>query len=217
MNDNRKLRKSKVSLRAIIWGVQLTMMASFLVFSLIPLLSYVIFVLPYYYPFIFILFIVLILLFASIAIFGIITLHSKLRLITALFFSFGTLFNFFDPYMLSLGLIISWLFYELWFQLMIFRQLDEEYVTYLPESIEKTKLMKLFQDQLTSFGLFAWIVLLISWGILFFASNFYIELGEEKGFGTLGLTLSIIIILAVYLGKRVVKNNIDVSSPLNQG
>ena len=44
-----------------------------------------------------------------------------------------------------------------------------------------------------------------------------VELGEEKGFGTLGLTLSIIIILAVYLGKRVVKNNIDVYSPLKQG
>ncbi|MFX0064195.1 MAG: hypothetical protein ACFFC7_18640 [Candidatus Hermodarchaeota archaeon] len=217
MNDSRKLHNSKVSLRVIILGIQLAMMASFLVFSLIPLLSYVIFFLPYFYPFTFILFIVLILLLASIAIFGMITLRSQLRLITTLFFSFGTLFNFFDPYMLSLGLIISWLFYELWFQLMIFRQLDEEYVTYLPESIEKTKLMRLFQDQLSSFGLFAWIVLLISWGILFFASNFYIELGEEKGFGTLGLTLSIIIILAFYLGKKVIKNNIDVQSPLKQG
>ncbi|MFX1534922.1 MAG: hypothetical protein ACFFDI_11920 [Promethearchaeota archaeon] len=214
MNDNGNLRNPKVSLQAIIWVAQLAMMGSFLLFSLIPLFSYVIFLSPYFNPFFFVLFIVLISLFALVVIFGIITLHSKLRLIATLFFSLGTLSNFFDPYMLSLSLIISWLFYELWFQLMIFRQLDEEYVTYLPESIEKKKLKKLFQDQLTSYGLFAWIALTISWGILFFASNFYIELGQERGFGTLGLALSIVIILTVYIGKKVVKNDSTTSVAL---
>ncbi|MFX0094529.1 MAG: hypothetical protein ACFFBD_22530 [Candidatus Hodarchaeota archaeon] len=206
MNKNKEFIKSTGSLRSIIWGFQLAMLVLFLIFSLLPLLSFVLLIIPNFNPYIIILSIILIFLLASVTIIGIISLHSNLRLISACVFSVGTFFNFFDPYLLSLGFVISWLFYELWFQLMLFRQIDDEYNSYLPESIERKKLVKSFQDQITSFGLFAWIVLLITWGILFITSNFFIELGLERGFGTLGVAISITIILSAFFARNLLKN-----------
>jgi hypothetical protein len=181
------------------------MVFTFLFFSFIPLISATLLFLPYYSDYLtfFVLLIGFFLCLGIIAIFGIFTLQLRFRGLSTGLFSFGIIFSFNDPYLLTLGTVISWSFYEFWFLASRYQDLLREYSTYTNDSIEKQKLTDLFRTQITSFGLLAWIVLSISWGILFIASNYFIEVGEE--FGTLGISISIAMIILLYIIQKIYK------------
>lgn len=188
----------------IIWSLQITMICSFLVFSFFPFLWLIInsslTYLSLYLSLLLISTVVLVLL-GLISVIGIITLKLEYRPFVTIFFSSGILFYLRNPYLLALGVILAFSFYNFWFIAFKYHQLDQEYSSYPPYSIERQKLLKTFQIQLSSFILLAWIVLSISWGILFFASNFYIELGTGE-FGTSGITISIAITLLFFLVQK---------------
>lgn len=194
-----------MTMKQIIWIIRLTMISSFLVFSYIPLFS-LIFVLIYpfisFYTSVFSL--ILFTLLGLLAIIGIITLDLRFRTLATAIFASGNLFILKNPYLLALGVTLSWVFYEIWFISLKYHQLDQEYSTYPSNSIEKQKLLKTFQVHFFSFIFLTWIVLSISWGILLIANNFYIELGTGE-FGTLGIMLSIAIILLIYLVQKYIR------------
>ncbi len=194
-----------MKMQQIIWSLQIIMMSSFIIFSFIPLLRLII-PLFSYYLIIFFISIFLLSILGFIALFGIITLKLDFRNIVTLFFSCGILFYIENPYLLALAVIITWMFHEMWFISFKYHQLDKEYSTYPPDSIEKQKLLKTFQMHLNSFILLAWIVLSISWGILLIANNFYIELGTGE-YGTLGIAISVAIILLIYLVQKYVRSS----------
>jgi hypothetical protein len=110
-----------------------------------------------------------------------------------------------------LGFILSWCFYKIWYIAFKYNQLDQEYSTYSSNSIEIQKLMKTFQSQFYSFILLAWTILSISWGILLITNIFYVELGTGE-FGTLGISISISIILLV----RFIRDYFDPKSKSKQ-
>ncbi len=196
-----------MKMQLIIWSLQLAMILSFLIFSFIPFISLIIIVFSPFlskYMMILIFSIISTTILGLLAIFGIVTLNLGYRAFTVVFFSCGILFYLENPYLLALGVTLSWAFYEIWFISFKYHQLDQEYSTYPSNSIEKQKLLKPFQVHFFSFILLTWIVLSISWGILLIANNFYIQLGTGE-FGTLGITLSIAIILLIYLVQKYIR------------
>ncbi|MFX0183215.1 MAG: hypothetical protein ACFE95_09075 [Candidatus Hodarchaeota archaeon] len=197
--------KTKINLSFIIWGIKIIMALTFLIFSFIPLISATLLFLPYFLDY-FTFFVMLIgffLFLGIITIYGIFTLQLRFRGLSTGLFSFGIIFSFNDPYLLTLGIVFSWSFYEFWFLTSCYQDLIREYSTYTEDSIEKQKLIDIFRTQVISFGLLAWIVLSISWGILFIASNYFIEVGEE--FGTLGISISIAMIILLYIIQKIYK------------
>lgn len=194
-------------MRYVLWSIRLTMICSYFVFSFIPLLlvtSLLFLPLLSLYISLYVISIILMIFLGSIAVYGIGRLKMELRSLTTVLFSCGLLFYLQNPYLLALGVILSWFFYKIWYLAFKYYQLDKEYSTYPSNSIERQKLMKTFQVQFNSFVLLIWIVLSISWGILLIANIFYIKLGTGE-FGTLGITISIAIILLV----RLVHNHLD--------
>jgi hypothetical protein len=182
------------------------MISSFLVFSYIPLFSLIfVFIYPFLSAYAFIFSLILFTLLGLLVIIGIITLDLRFRTLATAFFASGILFLLKNPYLLAFGVILSWSFYEIWYISFKYNQLDQEYSTYPSDSIEKQKLLKTFQVHFFSFILLIWIVLSISWGILLIANNFYVELGTGE-FGTLGITLSIAIILLIYLVQKYIRS-----------
>ncbi|MFX0171495.1 MAG: hypothetical protein ACFE9L_06215 [Candidatus Hodarchaeota archaeon] len=204
MSENKPV-KSKTILGLIIWGIRIVMFITFLVFSFVPFISAILLILPRYSDYLafFVLIIGFFCILGFITIFGIFTLKIELRELGIGLFSFGILFSFSDPYLLALGIILSWSFYEFWYLASHYQQLSIEYSNYASYSTEKQKLLEIFRTQIISFGLLAWIALSISWGILFIASNYYIELGEN--FGTLGISISAAMIILVYVIQKLYK------------
>jgi hypothetical protein len=139
---------------------------------------------------------------SAFVIFGIIQARLSFRIPSTCFFSLGILIGFSDVFSLSFGVILSWVFYESWFISSQFYHLDHEYETYLEDSIERIKLNKIFRNQIYSFLIIAWIALSISWGVLLLSSNFFFQIGENKGFGTLGITISISVILLLFITRK---------------
>ena len=198
----------------ILWSIRLVMIGSYFVFSFIPLLfaSSLLF-LPFLssYLTLYLFSIILFIIFGLIVIYGIVSLKMELRLLITVFFSSGLLFYLQNPYLLVLGFILSWSFYKIWYIAFRYNQLDREYSTYPSNSIEIQKLMKTFQNQFNSFILLAWTMLSFSWGILLVTNIFYVELGTGE-FGTLGISVSITILLLV----RFIRNYFDPSSKSKQ-
>jgi hypothetical protein len=185
--------------------IRLGMLVLFVFFSLIPIITVINFILPQYYPgdfAFFLMFTLFTLGLSSIPIFGIISLRMSFRDISTLIYAAGLVFSFDDPYLLTFGVVSSWLFYEIWYVVNQFKYLDKEYSTYPRSSKEKKLLLINFRNQVISFLLQAWITLLLSWIVLYFASNFYFELGDE--FGTLGIATSFAMLTIVYLTQRIV-------------
>jgi hypothetical protein len=139
-----------------------------------------------------------------IIIFGIFQAHLSLRIPGTCFFSVGILLGFSDVFSLAFGVILSWVFYESWFVSSHFYCLDQEYESYLEDSIERIELNKVFRNQIFSFLFIAWIALSISWGVLLVSSNFFIQLGENKGFGTLGVSISISVIILLFITRKYI-------------
>ncbi len=140
--------------------------------------------------------------FGAIVIFGIIQTRLSLRIPATCFFSLGILIGFSDVFSLSFGVILSWVFYESWFISSHFYHLDQEYETYSEATIERIKLNKIFRSQIYSFLIIAWIALSISWGVLLLSNNFFVQIGENKGFGTLGITISISVMLFFFIIRK---------------
>lgn len=180
-----------MKLKPIIWGIKLLMIFTFLIFSFFPLIYNLLNGFPSHLNII-----VIVSIPFGLTIYGIITLKAKLREISTIFFSFGIIFSFSDSFILSFGVVISWVFYETWMIAWIYNQLDMEYLPYSSNSPERLKLNKSFQSRITAISLLAWIALSLSWGLLFIAQNFYIQLGK---FGTLGISISLAMLLILYL------------------
>ncbi|MFX1505122.1 MAG: hypothetical protein ACFFDC_03310 [Promethearchaeota archaeon] len=201
-------------MRNILWSIRLVMISSYFIFSFIPLLLTISrLFLPFLssYLSIYLFSILLIITFGLIAIYGILSLKLELRFLITVFFSSGLLFYLQNPYLLVLGFILSWSFYKIWYIAFKYNQLDREYSTYPSNSIEIQKLMKTFQGQFNSFILLVWTMLSISWGILLVTNIFYVELGTGE-FGTLGISVSITIILLV----RFIRNYFNPTSKSKQ-
>ncbi|MHA1940303.1 MAG: hypothetical protein ACXAB2_02590 [Candidatus Hodarchaeales archaeon] len=187
----------------LIWIIRLIMLFFFVFFSWIPLVTVINYVLPQYFPdnFTFFLLTVLFTLgLTSIAIIGILSLRIELRDFITIIYTSGVIFSFGDPFFLSFGVVSSWLFYEIWYVARQFKLLDQEYSTYPESNLEKYYLIVNFRNQVIAFLLQAWITLSISWVILYIASNYYFELGDE--FGTLGIATSFTMLTVVYLTQR---------------
>ncbi|MFW9904613.1 MAG: hypothetical protein ACFFFH_09795 [Candidatus Thorarchaeota archaeon] len=201
-------------MRNILWCIRLIMIGTYFIFSFIPLLltSSLLF-LPFLSSYLTLYFfsIILFIIFGLIAIYGIISLKLKLRPLITVFFSSGLLLYLQNPYLLVLGFTLSWFFYKIWHIAFKYNQLDREYSTYPSNSIENKKLMKTFQGQFNSFILLVWTILSISWGILLVTNLFYVDLGTGE-FGTLGISISITIILLV----RFIRNYFDSNSNSKQ-
>jgi len=180
-----------MKLKPIIWSIQFVMIFTFLIFSFFPLIYNLLNRFPSHLSMI-----IMISIPFGLTIYGIITLKAKLREISTIFFSFGIIFSFSDSFILSFGVVISWLFYETWMIAWTYNQLDMEYLSYSSNSLERLKLNRSFQSRITSISLLAWIALSLSWGLLFIAQNFFIQLGI---FGTLGISISIAMLLILYL------------------
>lgn len=186
-----------MKLKPIIWGIQFIMIFTFLIFSFFPLIYNLLNRFPSHLSMT-----VMISIPFGLTIYGIITLKAKLREISTIFFSFGIIFSFSDSFILSFGVVISWLFYETWMIAWTYDQLDMEYLPYSSNSLERLKLNRSFQSRITAISLLAWIALFLSWGLLLIAQNFYIQLGK---FGTLGISLSLAMLLILYLIPKYTK------------
>ncbi|MFX0014756.1 MAG: hypothetical protein ACFFB2_00850 [Promethearchaeota archaeon] len=186
----------------ILFFFRIMMISCFILFTFIPLFWFILslpFLASHSIRFVFVELILIIL--GFVAIYGILTLKLEYRSLVTAFFTCGNLFYLQNPYLLSLGVILSWSFYKIWLISFKYNQFDQEYVTYPLNSTEKQLLIKSYYNQLSSFFLLVWIILLISWGILFVTNNFFIEMGTGE-FGTLGITISIAIILLVFLVQK---------------
>ena len=137
-----------------------------------------------------------------ITVYGILTLQLQLRKYGTFIFSLGIVFGFLDPMMLAFGVVLTWLFYELWYILARFNQLNKDYFSYPARSIEKYRLYKNFKNRVISILLLAWFTLSLSWAVLVISSTFYFELGET--FGTMGLATSTVMIVLVLLSRKLV-------------
>lgn len=180
-----------MKLKPFIWGIQFIMIFTFLLFSFFPLLYNLLNRFPSHLGMI-----IMVSIPFSLTIYGIMTLKTKLREISTIFFSFGIIFSFSDSFILSFGIVLTWVFYEIWMITWRYNQLDMEYLPYPSNSRERLKLNRTFQNQIISISLLAWIVISLSWGVLFVAQNFYIRLGN---YGTLGISISIAMLLILYL------------------
>lgn len=195
-----------MKMRQILWSIRLVMLCCFFVVSYVPIILFTAFLFSNtaYFP-LFLVSIILIILLGFLAVYGILKSKLELRLLVTTLFSVGLLFYIQNPYLLALGVILSWAFYKIWYIAFKYDQLDRDYSTYPSNSIEIQKLLKTFQGQFNSFVLLIWIVLSISWGIILIVSSFYIDLGPGE-FGTLGISISIAIILLV----RVVRSHFNI-------
>lgn len=187
-------------LKPVIWGIQFIMVLIFLFFSFFPLLYTLSSLIVFQFPILVILLIIM----GLITIYGIFTLNLGFRGLSTGYLSLGVIFSVTDGFILSFGVVISWLFYETWLLAWKFRQLDWEYLPYASDSPEQMKLRKLFQSQLISLSLLAWISLTLSWGVLFIAQTFYVQLGSA--FGTLGVSISLALLFLLYLVSRYVRD-----------
>ncbi len=139
-----------------------------------------------------------------ITIYGIVTLKLSIRIIGSIFFSIGIILGSTDVYSLAFGVVLSWIFYEVWYLSSHYHQLDQEYTSYHEDSVEMRKLMEIFQTQIFSLLFLAWIVLSLSWGILLISSVFFIQLGRDRGFGTLGIALSVSMLFLLFLIRKFI-------------
>lgn len=139
-----------------------------------------------------------------IIIYALISLGSNIRFFGTIIFSIGILVGSSDVYALAFGIILTWVFYEAWYISFHYYHLDLEYSSYSEESVERIKLQEVFQLQLYSFLLLAWIALSLSWGILILSSIFFVQLGRNQGFGTLGITLSVSMIFLLFIIRNFV-------------
>lgn len=183
-------------LKPVIWGIQFIMVLTFLFFSFFPFLYTLSSLIVFQFPIFVILFIIL----GLLTIYGIFTLNLGFRGLSTGYLSLGIIFSVTDSFLLSFGVVISWLFYETWLLAWKFQQLDREYLPYASNSLEQTKLHELFQSQLISLSLLAWIALTLSWGVLFIAQTFYVQLGSA--FGTLGISISLALLFLLYLVSK---------------
>lgn len=193
-----------MKLQPFIWIIQLAMIFTFLFFSFIPVIySWLTVLSPILSASVHLYFLIGIffLLIGFITLFGIVTLKPQLRIFSSGFFSFGVIFGLSDAYLLALGVVISWVFYEIWDIGWRYSILDEEYDPYELQTLERKLLNRLFFNQLSALGVFAWITLSLSWAMLFITTHSYIQLGKEH-FGTLGLSLSASMLLLLYLIPR---------------
>ena len=195
-----------MSLLTNIRGIQFLQSLIFLVFSYVPFISTILIMIPGSVRQdalnITIISVGFATIFGVIVIFGIIQARLSLRIPGTCFFSLGILIGFSDVFSLSFGVILSWVFYESWFISSHFYYLDKEYETYSEDTIERIKLNKIFRSQIYSFLIIAWIALSISWGVLLLSSNFFVQIGENKGFGTVGITISISVILLLFISRK---------------
>ena len=194
-----------MKMRQILWSIRLVMLSCFFVVSYIPIILFIAFLFSNttYFP-LFLVSIIIIILLGLLTVYGILKFKLELRLLVTVIFSFGLLFYIQNPYLLALGVILLWAFYKMWYIAFKYDQLDRDYSTYPSNSIEVQKLLKTFQGQFNSFVFLIWIVLSISWGIILIVTSFYIDLGPG-GIGTLGISISIAIILLV----RLVRSHFD--------
>ena len=185
--------------------MRILMLIVFFFFSFIPFVSVINVILPQYFAenlSFFILAGLFTILVGIITITSIYTLNLDFRLFTTIIFALGIIFNFDNPYLLSFGAVLSWLFYELWYVFARFFQLEQEYSTYPRQSIERNLLSHSLREQLLSFLIMGWVTVSLSWIVLYISSNFYFELGKD--FGTLGIATSFTMITIVYLAQRYV-------------
>lgn len=184
--------------------MRFSMLIIFIFFSFIPFVSVINIILPQYFSnniYFFILAGTVTIIIGVVTIISIITLNLDLRGLTTLVFSIGIIFSFDNPYFLAFGVVLSWLFYELWFVFARFYQLDKEYSSYKQKSFERQRLSRNLRAQLISFLIIGWITISLSWAVLYLSTNFYFELGRE--FGTLGIATSFTMITLVYLTQRL--------------
>ena len=186
-------------------AIRLNLLLIYIIFSFIPFFSALNIFLPQYFfnnIYIFSVILAFSMALCLISVIGILTLRLQLRKISTVVFSLGIIFGFNDPMILSLGVVLTWLFYELWFLLARFHQLDEDYSSYPKGSFEKFRLYQNFKNQVTSTLFLAWITLSLSWVVLAITSTFYLELGEK--YGTLGLATGAVMLILVFLSRKLV-------------
>ena len=185
--------------------MRVVMLMIFIIFSLLPFMSAVNKLALHFLsnnPYLYLFTSIFTILLGIITIISIYTLNMNLRLITTIIFSSGIVLNFDNPYFLTFGVVLCWLFYELWFILAGFLQLDREYSSYTQGSFERKRLSLNFRDQIFSYLIMGWITISLSWIVLYLSTNFYFELGRD--FGTLGIATSLTMITLVYLTQRYV-------------
>ena len=185
--------------------MRISMLVIFIFFSFIPFISVINIILPQYFAnnlYFFILAAIITIITGVVTIISIYTLNLDLRGLTTIIFSIGIIFSFDNPYFLAFGVVLSWLFYELWFVFARFYQLDKEYSSYPQKSFERQRLNHNLRTQLISFLIIGWITVSLSWIVLYLSTNFYFELGRE--FGTLGIATSFTMVTMVYLTQRFV-------------
>ena len=197
---------NKISqLGLFIFLMRIFMLIIFIIFSYFPFIAVFNIILPQYFAdnlYFFILTGLFTILVGAVTIYSIYTLNLDLRGITTGVFSIGIIFSFDNPYFLAFGVVLSWLFYELWHVFARFYQLDKEYSSYTSKSFERQRLNRNLRAQIVSFLIIGWITVSMSWIVLYFSTNFYFELGRE--FGTLGIATSFAMVTLVYLTQRFV-------------
>ncbi len=185
--------------------MRLVMLFIFIFFSLIPFVSTIDILSLHFFsnnPFLYLLVITLTIILSIVTIISIYTLNLGLRWITTIIFSTGIILNFDDPYFLTFGVVLCWLFYEFWFIFARFLQLDKEYSSYKQGSFERKRLSLNLRNQVISFLIIGWITISLSWIVMYLSTNYYFELG--RNFGTLGIATSFTMITLVYLTQRYV-------------
>lgn len=200
-------------LRHILWIIRLVMLCGFFVVSYIPIIMFISFIFSNsaYFP-LYLFVIIIMLLLGCLAVYGILKFKLELRSLVTMILSVGILFYIQNPYLLVLGVIFLWSFYKIWYIAFKYYQLDQDYSTYPSNSIEIQKLLNSFHAQFNSFVFLVWIVLSISWGIILIVNNFYIDFGPGE-YGTIGISISIAIILLVRLVKGHFDSKKSTSSP----
>jgi hypothetical protein len=185
-------------------AIRLNLLLIYIIFSFIPFFSALNVFLPQYFfnnIYIFSVILAFSMSLCLLTVIGILSLRLRFRNISTVVFSLGIIFGFNDPMMLSLGVVLTWLFYELWLILARFHQLDKDYSSYPTGSLEKYRLYTNFKNQVTSILFLAWIALSLSWAVLAITSTFYLELGEK--YGTLGLATSAMMLILVFLSRKL--------------
>ena len=184
--------------------MRFSMLIIFIFFSYIPFIAVINVILPQYFSdtsYFFILAAAFTIIIGVVTIISIYTLNLDLRGLTMIIFTVGIIFSFDDPYFLAFGVVLSWLFYELWYVFARFYQLDKEYSSYSQKSFERQRLSHNLRTQLISFLIIGWITISLSWVVLYISTNFYFELGKD--FGTLGIATSFTMVTIVYLTQRL--------------
>ena len=196
-------RLSKLGLFILL--MRFSMLIIFIFFSFIPFVAVINLILPQYFAnnlYFSVLAAAFTIIIGVVTIISIYTLNLDLRGSTTIIFSLGIVFSFDDPYFLAFGVVLSWLFYELWYIFARFYQMDKEYSSYTQQSFERQRLSHNLRTQLISFLIIGWITISLSWVVLYLSTNFYFELGKE--FGTLGIATSFTMVTIVYLTQRLV-------------